>query len=133
MLCVLCAVLCAGVAHCLLPCPTGAGGGRVCICVANGSGKSYEIWKFKNFLQFAHPAAQVERSQLHTKHHTSVGLACALKLGLLAFVGVLVVLSTQVRDAGNLLTRAGLALPTVDLDTFVMHYSSAVSVLCIYE
>jgi hypothetical protein len=33
----------------------------------------------------------------------------------------------QVRDAGNLLTRADLAMPTVDLDTFVMHYSSAVS------
>jgi hypothetical protein len=38
-----------------------------------------------------------------------------------------VALLLQVRDAGNLLTRAGLALPTVDLDTFVMHYSSAVS------
>jgi hypothetical protein len=35
----------------------------------------------------------------------------------------------QVRDAGNLLTRAGLAMPTVDLDTFVMHYSSAVGLV----
>lgn len=35
----------------------------------------------------------------------------------------------QVRDAGNLLTRAGLAMPTVDLDTFVMHYSSAVGLI----
>ncbi|WIA34050.1 hypothetical protein OEZ86_012429 [Tetradesmus obliquus] len=35
----------------------------------------------------------------------------------------------QVRDAGNLLTRAELALPTVDVDTFVMRYSSAVSLV----
>jgi NADH dehydrogenase [ubiquinone] 1 alpha subcomplex assembly factor 5 len=34
-----------------------------------------------------------------------------------------------VRDAGNLLTRAELALPTVDVDTFVMRYSSAVSLV----
>lgn len=30
----------------------------------------------------------------------------------------------QVRDAGNLLTRAELALPTVDVDTFAMRYTS---------
>lgn len=29
----------------------------------------------------------------------------------------------QVRDAGNLLTRAGFALPTVDTDTFEMRYA----------
>jgi hypothetical protein len=29
-----------------------------------------------------------------------------------------------VRDAGNLLTRADLALPTVDVDTFVLNYPS---------
>lgn len=28
----------------------------------------------------------------------------------------------QVRDAGNLLTRAGLAMPTVDLDTYRLMY-----------
>jgi NADH dehydrogenase [ubiquinone] 1 alpha subcomplex assembly factor 5 len=27
-----------------------------------------------------------------------------------------------VRDAGNLLTRAGLAMPTVDVDTFKLNY-----------
>lgn len=31
----------------------------------------------------------------------------------------------QVRDAGNLLTRAGFALPTVDVDTFSMRYDTA--------
>ncbi len=31
----------------------------------------------------------------------------------------------QVRDAGNLLTRAGLALPAVDVDSFQMRYPSA--------
>ena len=30
--------------------------------------------------------------------------------------------SPQVRDAGNLLTRAGLAMPTVDVDTFKLQY-----------
>lgn len=35
----------------------------------------------------------------------------------------------QVRDAGNLLTRADLALPTVDVDTFMMHYSSPVALV----
>lgn len=35
----------------------------------------------------------------------------------------------QVRDAGNLLTRAGLALPVVDSDTFVMRYSSPYQLL----
>lgn len=29
----------------------------------------------------------------------------------------------QVRDAGNLLTRAGLALPTVDVDTLQLSYA----------
>lgn len=33
-------------------------------------------------------------------------------------------LRQQVRDAGNLLTRAQLALPTVDVDEFVMRYAS---------
>ncbi|KAJ7539001.1 hypothetical protein O6H91_11G072200 [Diphasiastrum complanatum] len=31
----------------------------------------------------------------------------------------------QVRDAGNLLTRAGLALPTVDVDEYTVNYPSA--------
>ncbi len=31
----------------------------------------------------------------------------------------------QVRDAGNLLTRAGLSLPAVDVDSFQMRYPSA--------
>ncbi|KAF8066190.1 methyltransferase [Scenedesmus sp. PABB004] len=35
----------------------------------------------------------------------------------------------QVRDAGNLLTRAALALPTVDVDTFVMRYSGAAALV----
>jgi len=42
---------------------------------------------------------------------------------------VLLCLLLQVRDAGNLLTRADLAMPTVDIDTFVMRYSSAVSLV----
>jgi hypothetical protein len=42
---------------------------------------------------------------------------------------VLLFLLLQVRDAGNLLTRADLAMPTVDIDTFVMRYSSAVSLV----
>ena len=29
----------------------------------------------------------------------------------------------QVRDAGNLLTRAGLSIPSVDLDETTVHYS----------
>ena len=29
----------------------------------------------------------------------------------------------QVRDAGNLLTRAGLSIPSVDLDDVTVHYS----------
>ena len=32
-------------------------------------------------------------------------------------------LSVQVRDAGNLLTRAGLMIPSVDLDEVTVHYS----------
>ncbi|CAI5481612.1 unnamed protein product [Closterium sp. Yama58-4] len=35
----------------------------------------------------------------------------------------------QVRDAGNLLTRAGFALPTVDVDEFPVAYPSAVQVV----
>lgn len=35
----------------------------------------------------------------------------------------------QVRDAGNLLTRAGLALPTVDVDEFTVRYPSALEVV----
>eukprot|EP00897_Mesotaenium_endlicherianum_P003749 jgi/Mesen1/3401/ME000192S02575 len=35
----------------------------------------------------------------------------------------------QVRDAGNLLTRAGLALPTVDVDEIIVRYPSAVEVV----
>lgn len=30
----------------------------------------------------------------------------------------------QVRDAGNLLTRAGFALPTVDVDEYTVRYPS---------
>lgn len=30
----------------------------------------------------------------------------------------------QVRDAGNLLTRAGLTIPSVDSDEIVVHYDS---------
>ena len=30
----------------------------------------------------------------------------------------------QVRDAGNLLTRAGLSIPSVDVDEVTVHYSS---------
>ncbi len=30
----------------------------------------------------------------------------------------------QVRDAGNLLGRAGLTLPAVDIDTLTVHYDS---------
>lgn len=33
------------------------------------------------------------------------------------------------RDAGNLLTRANLALPTVDVDTFTMNYPSPVQLI----
>lgn len=33
------------------------------------------------------------------------------------------------RDAGNLLTRAGFALPTVDVDTFEMRYGSPAEVV----
>jgi len=32
----------------------------------------------------------------------------------------------QVRDAGNLLTRAGLAIPTVDVDDIIVHYRDTV-------
>ena len=32
----------------------------------------------------------------------------------------------QVRDAGSLLTRAGFALPSVDVDTLTFHYESGV-------
>ncbi|MEW5300865.1 MAG: hypothetical protein WDW36_003763 [Sanguina aurantia] len=50
-------------------------------------------------------------------------ISCALAQmeregGVSAFVSPL----AQVRDAGNLLTRAGLAMPAVDLDTFKLHY-----------
>jgi hypothetical protein len=34
----------------------------------------------------------------------------------------------QVRDAGNLLTRAGFALPTVDVDNFELQYASPLEV-----
>ena len=30
----------------------------------------------------------------------------------------------QVRDAGNLLTRAGLSIPSVDVDELTVHYRS---------
>ncbi len=33
------------------------------------------------------------------------------------------------RDAGNLLTRAGMALPTVDVDNFVLRYASALELV----
>ncbi|XP_059077468.1 putative methyltransferase At1g22800, mitochondrial isoform X1 [Cryptomeria japonica] len=35
----------------------------------------------------------------------------------------------QVRDAGNLLTRAGFALPTVDVDEFTIRYASALELI----
>eukprot|EP00850_Spirogloea_muscicola_P022731 SM000309S11866 [mRNA] locus=s309:26796:30755:+ [translate_table: standard] len=35
----------------------------------------------------------------------------------------------QVRDAGNLLTRAGLALPTVDVDQFTVRYPSVIELV----
>mmetsp|Transcript_16005 Transcript_16005/g.28754 ORF Transcript_16005/g.28754 Transcript_16005/m.28754 type:complete len:382 (-) Transcript_16005:525-1670(-) len=35
----------------------------------------------------------------------------------------------QVRDAGNLLTRAGLAIPAVDVDTFTINYPSPMHVI----
>lgn len=35
----------------------------------------------------------------------------------------------QVRDAGNLLTRAGLALPAVDVDEFTIRYGSALELI----
>eukprot|EP01018_Ginkgo_biloba_P026556 Gb_17961 [translate_table: standard] len=35
----------------------------------------------------------------------------------------------QVRDAGNLLTRAGLALPAVDVDEFTIRYDSALELI----
>lgn len=52
-------------------------------------------------------------------------IACAVAQqeregGVSAFVSPL----AQVRDAGNLLTRAGLALPTVDVDAFSVGYPS---------
>lgn len=35
----------------------------------------------------------------------------------------------QVRDAGNLLTRAGFALPTVDVDDIIVHYPDVLSLI----
>ena len=35
----------------------------------------------------------------------------------------------QVRDAGNLLTRAGLSIPAVDVDDIQVHYSDAVQLV----
>ena len=35
----------------------------------------------------------------------------------------------QVRDAGNLLTRAGLAIPAVDVDEIQVHYADAVQLV----
>lgn len=35
----------------------------------------------------------------------------------------------QVRDAGNLLTRAGFALPGVDVDQYVVRYKSGKNLL----
>lgn len=37
--------------------------------------------------------------------------------------------SAQVRDAGNLLTRAGFSLPTVDVDEYTVRYPSGMSQL----
>ncbi|KAJ7539411.1 hypothetical protein O6H91_11G091200 [Diphasiastrum complanatum] len=39
----------------------------------------------------------------------------------------------QVRDAGNLLTRAGLALPTVDVDEYTVNYPSVTNMDCTYH
>ena len=33
-------------------------------------------------------------------------------------------LAPQVRDAGNLLARAGLSIPSVDVDEIIVHYSN---------
>ncbi|GAX75078.1 hypothetical protein CEUSTIGMA_g2522.t1 [Chlamydomonas eustigma] len=48
-----------------------------------------------------------------------------------ALGGVLSVVSplAQVRDAGNLLTRAGMAMPTVDLDSFKLFYACPTDVI----
>jgi hypothetical protein len=35
----------------------------------------------------------------------------------------------QVRDAGNLLTRAGLSIPAVDVDEIQVHYRDAVQLV----
>ena len=35
----------------------------------------------------------------------------------------------QVRDAGNLLTRAGLAIPTVDVDEIAVNYSDVLGLI----
>ncbi|KAG1675377.1 hypothetical protein FOA52_012296 [Chlamydomonas sp. UWO 241] len=57
-------------------------------------------------------------------------ISCALaQMERLGGVSPVVSPLAQVRDAGNLLTRAGLAMPTVDLDTFRLRYECPTEVV----
>ncbi|MBA0874050.1 hypothetical protein Goshw_010927 [Gossypium schwendimanii] len=79
-------------------------------------------------LRIACTVAQMEREGGISPRVSPLAQACDLFTCFLSFQ-LLTCFCLQVRDAGNLLTRAGFALPGVDVDEYVVRYKSALDLI----